>query len=567
MLEGDIVQLQVQIVKVFRKDGSCVAVIGTKNIDNLVKEEKERNVILQDALDAAEHANRAKTVFLNNMSHDIRTPMNAIIGFTALAASHIENREQVLRYLNKIQVSSEHLLSLINDVLDMSRIESGRVRIEEKEVHLPDVLHDLRTIVQTSIKVKQLDLFIDTEDVINEDVFADKLRLNQALLNIVSNSVKFTRPGGMVSIRVSEKPCSVKGYSTYVFCIKDSGIGMSKEFQEHIFEAFSREASSTVSGIQGTGLGMAITKNIVDMMGGTITVESEEGVGTEFKVELDLKLTKNRKKEEKIVELVGLRALVVDDDLNTCASVSKMLNSIGMRSEWTTSGKEAIFRTQLACENNDEFSAYIIDWLMPDMNGIEVVRRIRRIIGDSKPIIILTAYDWSDIQEEALEAGVTAFCTKPIFLSELKEVLTKPFRSEIEAKAEQSFVDFAGKKVLLVEDNELNQEIAKEILLEVGFEVDIADDGCIAVEKIKHAKPGQYDVVLMDIQMPGMDGIEATKEIRKLDDFELANIPIAAMTANAFDEDRKAAFEAGMNGFVPKPVDVKLLIKTLSDII
>lgn len=542
-------------------------ILGIRNADAEVSAEEERRKVLQDALAAAEHANRAKTTFLNSMSHDIRTPMNAIIGFTALAAAHIDNKKQVADYLGKISVSSEHLLSLINDVLDMSRIESGKVKLDERETHLPDVLHDLRTIIQANVHAKQLELYIDTVDVVHEDILCDKLRLNQILLNLISNAVKFTKPGGTLSIRVIEKDDAPEGYASYMFRVKDSGIGMSREFQKHIFEAFTREQTSTVSGIQGAGLGMAITKNIVDMMGGSISVESEIGKGSEFTVCLKFRISGNPQYCEHIPRLAGLHALVADDDFNTCASVTRMLTKIGMRAEWTTSGKEAILRTQLAIENDDEFSAYIIDWIMPDMNGIETVRRIRAIIGDSKPIIILTAYDWTDIEEEAREAGVTAFCSKPLFMSELREVLLKPFEEEKEAEVPEELPDetFAGKKILLVEDNELNQEIAATILEEQGFSVDVADDGTVAVEKVKAADADRYDIILMDIQMPRMDGYEATRRIRELNDKAKANIPIYAMTANAFEEDRQKALDAGLNGHIAKPIDIPNLMAVLKE--
>ncbi len=536
------------------------------NVDDEEREKEAQRKMLVDALAAAEHANRAKTAFLNNMSHDIRTPMNAIIGYTALAASHLDNVDTIRDYLNKISVSSSHLLSLINDVLDMSRIESGRVKIEEKEVHLPDVLHDLRIIIQSNIASKQQDLFIDTQDILHEDIITDKLRLNQVLLNIVSNAIKFTPVGGTISIRISEKSCALNGYTTYEFRIKDNGIGMSEEFQKHIFESFSREQTTTVSGIQGTGLGMAITKNIIDMMGGTISVKSEEGKGTEFIVVLDCKLSDHIVKYEPIPELQGARALVADDDTSTCMSVSKMLRQIGMRADWTVSGKEAVVRTKEAYDEGDEFKAYIIDWLMPDMNGIETVRRIRKVIGDSTPIIILTAYDWSDIEVEAREAGVTAFVAKPLFMSELREALTRPVRTEI-TKDQEADVDLTGKKILLVEDNELNQEIAAEILKEAGFIVDIAEDGIVAVDKMASAPSDSYDLILMDIQMPKMNGFMATREIRTLSDNRKANIPIIAMTANAFDEDKKDAFACGMNGFIAKPINIKELMSTLAAIL
>ena len=555
-----------------REDGSPITFVGLfMDIDDEKKMEErleKQTIDLQDALAAAQHANRAKTTFLNNMSHDIRTPMNAIIGFTSLAATHIDNTEQVQDYLAKITTSSNHLLSLINDVLDMSRIESGKVKIEEKETSLPEIMHDLKTIVQADISSKQLEFFIDTADVVNEHVLCDKLRLNQVLLNLLSNAMKFTKPGGIVSVRILQKGNAAEGCASYDFQVKDTGIGMSKEFLEHVFEPFEREQTSTVSGIQGTGLGMAITKNIVDMMGGTISADSEVGKGSTFTVSLQFKTCSGSVRQEVIPELNGLRALVADDDFNTCSSVTKMLSTIGMRPDWTTSGKEAVLRTKLAEEQNDSYAAYIIDWLMPDMNGIEVVRRIRGIIGEETPIIILTAYDWSDIEEEARNAGVTGFCSKPIFLSELREVLESPFASpDSEPDEQEENGSFEGKKILLVEDNELNQEIAVEILQEAGFVLDMADDGAVAVEKMKAAEPGQYDLILMDIQMPIMDGYEATGQIRKLENPNLARIPIIAMTANAFDEDRKAALDAGMNGHIAKPIDVPKLMEVLGEIL
>ncbi len=529
-------------------------------------EEKQR--ALSDALITAEHANRAKTDFLNNMSHDIRTPMNAIIGFTALAASHMDHPEQVKDYLQKITVSSQHLLSLINDVLDMSRIESGKVTIEEANVHLPDVIHDLRTIIQANITAKQQELLIDTQDVKHEDIITDKLRLNQVLLNILSNAIKFTPVGGTIRFRLAEEPSPRADIANYVFRIKDNGIGMSEEFQKTIFEAFTRERTSTVSGTQGTGLGMAITKNIVDMMGGTISVWSEEGKGSEFVVRLPCKIGESEAQAAKIPELQGLRALVADDDTNSCLSVSAMLRDIGMRPDWTNYGKEAVIRAKEAKDQGDEFKVYIIDWMMPDLNGIETVRRIRRIVGDDAPIIILTAYDWSDIEDEAREAGVTAFCSKPIFMSELRSVLAKPFLVEKTATDEApAAVDFAGKRILLAEDNEMNQMIAVAILENAGFTIDIASNGEEAVEKMEQAPDGTYDVILMDIQMPKMDGYEAARRIREMENQNKATIPIVAVTANAFEEDRKVALEAGMNGHLAKPYDINAIMQTLSAIL
>ena len=528
--------------------------------------DRKMNQALSEAVRAAETANKAKSTFLSNMSHDIRTPMNAIIGFTTLAVSNIDDKKRVRDYLGKILSSSNHLLSLINDILDMSRIESGKIHLEETEVSLSDVLHDLKTIISGQIHAKQLELYMDAMDITNEDVYCDKTRLNQVLLNLLSNAVKFTPAGGTVSVRIRQYPGTVKGSELYEIRVKDNGIGMSQEFVQKIFSPFERERTSTVSRIQGTGLGMAITKNIVNMMGGTIEVLTEQGKGTEFIVRLPFRIQSKHQRIEKIAELEGLKALVVDDDFNTCDSVTKMLVKVGMRSEWTLSGKEAVLRARQSMEMGDAFHAYIIDWRLPDMNGIEVTRQIRSL-GDDTPIIILTAYDWSDIEVEARAAGVTAFCAKPMFMSDIRDTLMTAIGQK-QAEAETAILptagsDFRGKCILLVEDNELNSEIAAEILNEYGFLVDTAENGAEAVEKVKNSKPGNYDLVLMDVQMSVMDGYEATKQIRALDNPALAGITILAMTANAFDEDKKKALECGMDGFLSKPIVIEELISIL----
>ena len=531
---------------------------------------QELNAKLQVAVEKAESANRAKSTFLSNMSHDIRTPMNAIIGFTTLALSNIDDTDRVKDYLGKTLASSNHLLSLINDVLDMSRIESGKIHLEEVEVNLSDVLHDLKTIVSGQIYAKQLELYMDAMDVTDEDVYCDKTRLNQILLNLLSNAIKFTPAGGTVSVRVRQLAGKVRGCGQYEFRIKDNGIGMSQEFAQKIFEPFERERTSTVSGIQGTGLGMAITKNIVDMMGGTIEVQTAQGKGTEFTVCVPMRAQTEQRPVEKITELEGLKALVVDDDFNTCDSVTKMLVKVGMRAEWTLSGKEAVLRARQALEMSDVYHAYIIDWRLPDMNGIEVTRQIRSLHDDT-PIIILTAYDWSDIEVEAKAAGVTAFCAKPMFMSDLRETLMSALGQKpadaVQRLLPEKNADFKGKHILLVEDNELNREIAQEILREYGFLVDSAENGAVAVEKVSTAAPGSYDLVLMDVQMPIMDGYTATRKIRALDDPARAKLPILAMTANAFDEDRRNALESGMNGFLSKPIVIDDLVQELHKIL
>ena len=532
--------------------------------------DKQINQALSDAVAAAETANRAKSTFLSNMSHDIRTPMNAIIGFTTLALSNIDDKDRVKDYLTKTLASSNHLLSLINDVLDMSRIESGKIHLEEVEVNLSDVLHDLKTIVSGQIYAKQLELYMDATDVTDEDVYCDKTRLNQILLNLLSNAIKFTPAGGTVSVRVRQLAGKVHGCGQYEFRIKDNGIGMSEEFAQKIFDPFERERTSTVSRIQGTGLGMAITKNIVDMMGGTIEVQTAQGKGSEFIICVPMRTQDEHRPVEKITELEGLKALVVDDDFNTCDSVTKMLVKVGMRAEWTLSGKEAVLRARQSIEMSDVYHAYIIDWRLPDMNGIEVTRQIRSLHDDT-PIIILTAYDWSDIEVEAKAAGVTAFCSKPMFMSDLRETLMSALGQKLTDASQELLpeedADFKDRHILLVEDNELNREIAQEILREYGFRVDTAENGAVAVEKVRTAAPGSYDLVLMDVQMPVMDGYTATRQIRALEDPALAGIPILAMTANAFDEDRRNAMESGMNGFLSKPIVIGDLVQELHKIL
>ena len=567
-MDGAIQYYQVKAVRAGTWDGRRGVVLGFCNVDNEVRCEMEKRALLEDALTQANRASKAKSIFLSNMSHDIRTPMNAIVGFTTLAITHIDRKEQVEEYLKKILTSGNHLVSLINDVLDMSRIESGKMRLDESLCSLPDILHGLRSIVQADIRAKQLELYIDAVDVINEEIYCDKLRLNQVLLNLLSNSVKYTGSGGIVSMRIREKPSSAQGYATYEFLIKDTGIGMSEEFVSRIFEPFERERNSTISGIQGTGLGMAITKNIVEMMNGTIEVRSEQGVGTEFCLTLTFRLHNGPRKPQTIPGLKGCRALVVDDDFNTCDSVTYMLQQMGMRAEWTLSGREAVLRTRQAVTRNDSYSVYLIDWLMPDMNGIEVARRIRKETGENVPIIVLTAYDWSDIEDEAREAGVTAFCAKPLFLSELRRCLYSVVDTgePKEEKVENPVKRHTG-RILLAEDNELNQEIATAILGEAGFTTDVAENGRAALEMLGKSAPGYYKLVLMDVQMPEMDGYTATREIRKLENQELASIPIIAMTANAFEEDRRQALKSGMNGHIAKPIDIEVLFDTLDHIL
>jgi PAS domain S-box-containing protein len=566
--DEEITYFQMKVVRAGTWNKSHGIVLGFRSVDEEIRNELEQKNLLENALLQANRASKAKSVFLSNMSHDIRTPMNAIVGFTALAIAHKDRKERVEEYLNKIMTSGNHLLSLINDVLDMSRIESGKMHLEEKPCSLPDILHGLRNILQADVHAKQLELYIDAVDVQNEMIYCDKLRLNQVLLNLLSNAVKYTGAGGIVSMRITEKAGAPEGYATYEFLIRDTGIGMSEEFVTHIFEPFEREKSSTTSGIQGTGLGMAITKNIVDMMNGIIEVKSRQGVGTEVRVAFTFRLNAAAKEPQDIPKLKNCRALVVDDDFNTCDSVSYMLGQIGMRAEWTLSGKEAVLRTHQAVTRGDNYCVYIIDWLLPDMNGIEVTRRIRKEMGEDVPIIVLTAYDWADIEDEAMEAGVTAFCSKPLFFSELRNCLYSIVnKDEAEEKSGEESVGQRTGRILLAEDNELNQEIAAAILEDAGFTIEIAGNGQIAVDMLKKSEPGYYQLVLMDVRMPVMNGYEATKEIRNLENKELSSIPILAMTANAFEEDKQEALMAGMNGHLAKPIDIEVLFDALNKIL
>ncbi len=528
----------------------------SQNIDERLRKEAEGKALLQDALTLAENASRAKSDFLSRMSHDIRTPMNAVIGYATIASAHIDEKERVKDSLKKILSSGEHLQGLINDVLDMSRIEAGKESLNLIRTSISEMIRTVLPMVQTQIASKQIELFVDTIDVTTEHVYADAQKMRQILLNILGNATKFTSNGGKISVKIKQSPSRNVGYATYTFLIKDTGIGMSKEFQAHLFETFSQERTSTNSKLLGTGLGMAIAKNYVDMMGGTISVDSEIGKGTEFAVKLELKLQEDVKPDARLEQLKGYRALVVDDDFQSCESVVRILKDIGMRADFTTTGKEALFRTQMAYAEGDSYFAYIIDWIMPDMNGIELVRRIRKQIGDEVPIIILTAYYWGDIEQEAKEAGVTAFCTKPLFTSDLTNIFLQ------HENTPEINPDFGNQRILLVEDNDLNREIAKFMLEEIGFEVEIACDGQDAVTAMEECEDGRFNYVLMDIQMPIMDGIEATMKIRESDREYLKKVPIIALTANAFNEDVERCLKSGMDAHLSKPFRIEDVVDT-----
>lgn len=569
IINGKETYCQIKIAQTGEWDKHMGIVMGLRNIDLEMHEEIEKKRLLEDALQQANNASKAKSTFLANMSHDIRTPMNAIMGFTAIAKTHLDNREKVEECLSKISTSSDHMMALINDLLDMGHIESGKLAIDEKPNNLPNILKALHNIIQTSVKQKQMKLYINTIDVIDEEIYCDGVRLNQVLLNVLSNAIKYTPNGGTINFDIAEKQGAPKGYAKFEFNIKDTGIGISEEFLPHIFKSFEREKNTTMSGVQGTGIGLAIVKSIVDNMNGTIDVTSKKGEGTEVKISLVFKVNNESKENIKIPEYNNVKALIIDDDFTICDTVSYMLSEIGLRAEWTLYGKEAILRARQASVRNDPYEVYVIDLKLPDLDGLEIIKQLREEISEDAHIIVITAYDWNDIEDEANKLGVTTFCHKPLFLSELRNCLLSFIKSseKIEENVDNKLEDILKGHLLLVEDNELNQEIATEILEEEGFTIDVASNGKIAVEKLQSHEPGYYQLILMDIQMPEMNGYEASQAIRNFDNKELSNIPILAMTANAFEEDRQKAFQAGMNGHISKPIDVNILFKTLRQVL
>ena len=524
---------------------------------------QQQLVELDKAEKAATSANKAKSEFLSNMSHDIRTPMNGIVGMTAIAIANIQDTARVQDCLKKISLSSRHLLGLINDVLDMSKIESGKLSLNIDILSLRDVMENIVNIIQPQIKERRQHFDIFIENIESEEVCCDGVRLNQVLVNLLSNAIKFTPEEGTINIYLYQE-ASPAGDS-YVRChfrVKDNGIGMSQEFQREIFETFSRE-DSKVHKIEGTGLGMAITKFIVGMMGGTIEVESEQGKGSEFHVTIDLERATIQDAD---IVLPPWRLLVVDNNEDLCRSAASVLKGIGVQAEWVLNGREALQKIEENHRKNADYEIILLDWKMPDMNGLETTRGIRKIVGDDLPILIISAYDWSDIEEEARAAGAQGFISKPLFKSNLYLGLSRYVEGmleddEQETNAEKE-LDFGGLRILLAEDNDLNWEIAEDILTDVGFEVEWAENGQICVDKFKQSELGYYDAVLMDIRMPVMNGYDAAKAIRALDRPD-ARLPIIAMTADAFSEDIQRCLECGMNEHVAKPIDIEKLMKLL----
>ena len=537
------------------------ALLASMDVTQEKKAEIESHKALKEAYRAAENASRAKTEFLSNMSHDIRTPMNAIVGLTAIAGANIESQDKVVKCLGKITKSSRHLLGLINEVLDMARIESGRMSLAEEDFSLPELVDNLLTLTKPAIDEHHHQLEVHVEHIEHEAVCGDSLRIQQVFVNLMSNAVKYTPDGGNITLTIKEKPNGFSELGCYEFSIEDDGIGMTPEFQKIMFEPFSRADDHRTTKVQGTGLGMAIARNIVNLMNGDIQVESAPNKGTKITVTVYLKLQENEKEQEK--GLIDLPVLVVDDDQTSCESTVATLKEIGIAGEWVLTGKEAVERCYARHETNSDYFAVILDWKMPEMDGIATARKIRERVGEEVTIIILTSFDFSEIEEEARAAGVDAFMAKPLFRSRLTATLRQFTSGKKEKNARNYLEDFAnenyaGKRILLVEDNALNREIATEIIGMTGVTIDSAENGKIAVEKVMEAPEKWYDLIFMDIQMPIMNGYEATAAIRALAG-NRGKVPIIAMTANAFAEDVQLAKNTGMNEHIAKPLDLNKL--------
>ena len=537
-----------------------------RSIDEIIHREEKQKEMLALAAERAEAANLAKSDFLSRMSHDIRTPMNAILGMTAVAGMHIDDKERVLDALGKITVSSKHLLGLINEVLDMSRIESGKVSLTEGIFNLSDTFENLLTIFHSQMEARNLELCVNVVNVEHESVIGDEQRLQQIFMNIMGNAVKFTPEGGKISLYIEEKPSHIAGSGFFEFTFEDTGIGMEKDYIQKIFEPFSRAADSRIGKIEGTGLGMSIAVNIARMMNGDIKVESTLGEGSRFTVQVYLKL--NDVTQADIDAFSSLPVLVADDEEAACESTCEILNSLNMDAEYVLDGDSAIKRIIEAHEAARDFAVVILDWKMPGKDGLATAKEIRSLAGNDIPLIILSAYDWSDIEAQAMDAGIDAFIEKPLFKSRLMKVLKDVLgldNSERPATALETFKeqDFSGKRVLLVEDNELNIEVAAELLDIVGIQVDQALNGQLAVDCVLDHEPGYYDLIFMDIQMPVMNGYESTRAIRSSGREDLKTIPIVAMTADAFADDIRKSEEAGMNGHISKPVDIEKLEEAL----
>jgi signal transduction histidine kinase/DNA-binding response OmpR family regulator len=533
---------------------------------------QEKNKLLEKANREASEANKAKSKFLSNMSHDIRTPLNGIIGMSTIARSNLNNEQKILDCLRIIDSSSKHLLSLVNDILDLSKIESGQLALNNSDFFLPEMMDNFISIIHQLVKAKNHHLNVAVKNVTHEYLIGDVLRLNQLLINLVSNSVKFTDYGGLIGISLEELPKRKQGFAHLQIKVSDNGIGMSEEFLSRLYESFSRENDNFVDKTEGTGLGMAITKNVVDMMQGEIRVESKKGVGTTFTIDLDIKIQETVSNDTFVNELLGKSILFVDDDINVCENALYELYILGMSPDWATNGLDAIEKIKRAKLKGESYDVFVIDWKMPMMNGLKLAEKIRKDFRITSPIIISSAYDWNEIEAEATAAGVSGFVSKPLFRSTLSKTLSStlrgnPLKRESISRFKKEY-SFTGLKLLLVEDNLINMEIAHELLSSIGFEITHAHDGIEAVEKFKKSEEYYFDLILMDIQMPKMSGYEASKIIRSLEDrLDSKKIPIVAMTANAFDEDIRTAKEIGMNGHIAKPYQFEKVKATLQHVL
>jgi signal transduction histidine kinase/DNA-binding response OmpR family regulator len=545
------------------KDDYEHIIVGLANNDKEVREETEQKQLLEDALARAERANQAKTIFLSNMSHDIRTPMNAIIGFSNVAVNHLDDGEMVKDSLQKILSSGNHLLGLINDILDMSRIESGKVVLEEEENNLSELIHSAVNIIQPQIRSKNIDFSVDIFNVTDEYIYVDALKLNRVFINLLGNSSKFTPAGKSISFMIYQNPCDISGYGDYTFVVKDTGIGMEQEFVEKIFEPFSREVDSTTSKLEGTGLGMAITKNIVDMMNGSISVKSKKGEGSEFTIHLQLKISESKENQLNESILKGKRMLVVDNDMDTVDGITTIAEQLGMEFEWTTSARDALMRAGTENDDKARYDLFILGMILERQQQIDFIHKLRQKVGEKVPIILLSSFQWDEIKEQAVKAGATKFFLKPMFKTDLvrlmDSVLDEEEKEEETASEEVENVRLDGRRILLVEDIFLNQQLATFVLKEKGATVELANNGSEAVEKMKSVEEGYFDLIFMDIMMPIMNGYEATKAIRALEREDVKTIPIIAMTANAFEEDKNNAFASGMNAHVSKPFTMDAL--------
>ena len=510
---------------------------------------------------AAETANKAKTDFLSTMSHDIRTPMNAIIGLTTIAEKKLDDREVVAENLSKIRLASNHLLTLINDILDISKVESGKFNLSPLTFSIVETVQNLMNLSQPMIKEKNIDFSFRINHIEKEYLYADQLRLNQIYINVLSNAIKYTDPGGRVSVDLREEKSEKEGCVRLIYCVADTGIGMSHEFLKKMYEPFSRQTDSRVNSIQGTGLGLAITRQMVELMNGKIECQSETGKGTTFTITLDLPVAEKQLEEMRIE---GIDVLIVDDDPSQLESAADTLESLGINAEQARSGMEALEKTRHRHEGGGDYSVIILDYRMPDMNGIETIRRIRTEVDAGIPILLTSAYDWSDIEDEAKEAGANGFIGKPLFRSRLYEKINELLGTEAKAmETEDDCSDLAGMNILIAEDNDINWEIISTMLGMFGIGSERAENGRICVDKMKEAEEGRYDLIFMDVQMPEMNGLDATRHIRKLANRWAASIPIIAMTADAFSENIAECLKAGMNGHIAKPIDLKLVIKEI----